>query len=185
MRLLKQELKRTRHNNAYRSVLQSTVFALVVVAAISILITTLWIPVLRTYGHSMTPTLSDGDIVLAVKNTDMRRGDLVAFYVNNKLLIKRVIARSGETVVIDADGYVYVNGEKLSESYVSEYSPGNCDIEFPYTVPDSALFVLGDRRATSVDSRSKAVGCVYEEQIVGKVVFRVWPFDSFGDLSIR
>jgi signal peptidase I len=140
-------------------------------------------PVLRTNGYSMTPTLDDGDVVISVKSANFDRGDLIAFYVGNKLLIKRVIAAPGEWVVIDDDGYVYINDEKLYEDYVETPSLGNCNIEFPYQVPESCWFVLGDHRETSVDSRNTAVGCVYEEEIVGRVVFRVWPLGSFGTLK--
>jgi signal peptidase I len=180
---LKKELQRTRHNKRYRTVLKSTVYVLIVVAAISVLVATLWMPVLRTNGYSMTPTLDDGDVVISVKSANFDRGDLIAFYVGNKLLIKRVIAAPGEWVVIDDDGYVYINDEKLYEDYVETPSLGNCNIEFPYQVPESCWFVLGDHRETSVDSRNTAVGCVYEEEIVGRVVFRVWPLGSFGTLK--
>lgn len=180
---LKKELNRTRHKERYSSVLRSTIYALIVVAAISVLVATLWMPVLRTYGNSMTPTLGDGDIVISVKSGSFHQRDLIAFYANNKLLIKRVIAGPGDWVVVDENGIVYVNETRIEEPYISELSLGNSNIEYPYQVPESCWFVMGDHRATSIDSRNTAVGCVYEEQIVGRVVFRVWPVDTFGPFN--
>lgn len=141
----------------------------------AVLVATLWLPVLQIYGSSMTPTLEEGDIVVSIKSKTYETGDIVAFYYNNKILIKRVIAGSGDWVDLDEDGTVYVNGEKLDEPYVKDKAFGECDLELPYQVPESRIFVMGDHRSVSVDSRSKAVGCVAEEQIVGKLVFRIWP----------
>lgn len=143
----------------------------------------LWMPVLRTYGHSMTPTLNDGDIIISLKSSDFSKGDLIAFYSNNKLLVKRIIAGPGDWVTVEKDGSVFVNGEHLSEPYVKEPAFGNTNIDFPYQVPDSSWFVMGDHRSTSIDSRNTSVGCVYEEQVVGKVIFRVWPLKSFGSIK--
>lgn len=177
---LKTELKRERYKYRYASVLKSTVYTLIVVAAIAILVATLWMPVLQIYGTSMTPTLKEGQIVISVKGSDFEVGDLVAFYIGNKLLVKRVIAGPADTVVISEDGTVYVNDKELEEPYVSEKALGECDLEFPYQVPESRYFLMGDHRETSVDSRSSVVGCVAEEQIVGKIVFCVWPFSNLG-----
>lgn len=177
---LQSELKRIRYRQRYRSVVRSTIYILLTVAAVAVLVATLLLPVLRIYGSSMTPTLTEGDIVVSVKNMDFQRGDIISFYYNNKILVKRVIAFTGEFVEIDEDGNVSVNGTRLDEPYVSELALGECDIEFPYQVPEGRIFVIGDHRATSVDSRSTAVGCVFEEQIVGRIVFRVWPFEEFG-----
>ena len=141
----------------------------------AVLVATLWLPVLQIYGSSMTPTLEEGDIVVSIKSKNYETGDIVAFYYNNKILIKRVIASSGDWVDLDEDGTVYVNGEKLDEPYVKDKAFGECDLELPYQVPESRIFVMGDHRSVSVDSRSKAVGCVAEEQIVGKLVCRIWP----------
>lgn len=141
----------------------------------AVLVATLWLPVLQIYGSSMTPTLEEGDIVVSIKSKTYETGDIVAFYYNNKILIKRVIAGSGDWVDLDEDGTVYVNGEKLDEPYVKDKAFGECDLELPYQVPESRIFVMGDHRSVSVDSRSKAVGCVAEEQIVGKLVCRIWP----------
>lgn len=171
-----------KNRGRYRSAVRSTVYALAVVAAISVLVATLWMPVYRTYGHSMNPTLSDGDIVVSIKSVDLKSGDLVAFYIGNKLLIKRVIALPGDIVEIDESGLVTLNGEKFTEDYIVTPSQGTCNIEFPFTVPESSWFVMGDNRESSIDSRNTAVGCVYEEQIVGKVIFRVWPLKRFGTL---
>lgn len=180
---LKAELKRERYKYQYASVLRSTVYTLVVVAAVAVLVATLWMPVLQIYGSSMTPTLAEGQIVVSVKDKDFDSGDLVAFYIGNKLLVKRVIAGPGDLVSIDTDGIVSVNGLVLEEPYISGHALGECDLEFPYQVPESRFFLLGDHRETSVDSRSSAVGCVAEEQIVGKIVFCVWPLANFGAIE--
>ena len=177
---LEAELKRIKYNKRYGSVLRSTVYALIIVAAIAILIAVLVFPVLRIHGSSMTPNLYDGNIVVCLKNSKYEVGDSIAFYYNNKILVKRVIARSGEWVDIDENGYVYVNGEKIEEPYVQDHALGECDIELPYQVPDGRVFVMGDHRSVSVDSRSTSVGCVSDEQIVGRLLFRVWPFNSIG-----
>lgn len=177
---LEAELKRVRYKSRYRSVLRSTIYSLITVAAIAVLITTLWFPVLRVYGNSMMPTLQNGEIIFTVKVSEFEPGDIISFYYNNKILIKRVIARSGEWVNMDADGNVYVNETLLDEPYLDEKAFGNCNIELPYQVPEGRVFVMGDHRSTSVDSRNSAVGCVAQEQIVGKILFRVWPLEKFG-----
>ncbi len=177
---LEAELKRTRYKKRYKSVLKSTIYTLITVAAVAVLVATLWLPVLQIFGSSMTPTLVDGEIVFSVKTTDMEQGDIVAFYYNNRILIKRMIAQQGDWVNIDEEGNVYVNGELLDEPYLTEKALGDCNIELPYQVPDGRIFVIGDHRATSVDSRNTAVGCVAQEQIVGKIIFRVWPIKRFG-----
>lgn len=177
---LEGELKRVRYKSRYRSVLRSTIYSLITVAAIAVLITTLWFPVLRVYGNSMTPTLQNGEIIFTVKVSEFEPGDIISFYYNNKILIKRVIARSGEWVNMDADGNVYVNETLLDEPYLDENAFGDCNIELPYQVPEGRVFVMGDQRSTSVDSRNSAVGCVAQEQIVGKILFRVWPLEKFG-----
>ncbi len=180
---LETELNRVRYRKRYQVVLRSTIYTLITVAAVAVLVATLWMPVLQIYGGSMTPTLRDGNIVVSLKQGDFQSGDVIAFYYNNKILIKRVIACSGDWVNIEEDGTVYVNGEKLDETYLSEKALGECNIEMPYQVPESRLFVMGDHRSVSVDSRSTAVGCVAEEQIVGKILFRVWPLDEFGKVA--
>ena len=177
---LEGELKRVRYKSRYRSVLRSTIYSLITVAAIAVLIATLWLPVLHVYGNSMTPTLQNGEIIFTVKVSEFEPGDIISFYYNNKILIKRVIARSGEWVNMDADGNVYVNETLLDEPYLDEKAFGDCNIELPYQVPEGRVFVMGDHRSTSVDSRNSAVGCVAQEQIVGKILFRVWPLEKFG-----
>lgn len=177
---LENELKRIKYKRRYRSVLKSTIYTLITVAAIAILVATLWLPVLQIYGTSMTPTLTDGEIIFTVKTSDFEPGDIVSFYYNNKILVKRVIAEAGDWVNIDENGSVYVNDVPLDEPYLEEKAFGDTDIELPYQVPDGKIFVMGDHRATSVDSRNTAVGCVAQEQIVGKIIFRIWPLNRLG-----
>ena len=131
----------------------------------------------------MTPTVDEGDIVISLKGSKFRQGDLVAFYLGNKLLVKRVLAGPADVVNITQDGTVYINGEEQQEPYVSEKALGQCDLEFPYQVPESRYFLMGDHRTTSVDSRSSTVGCVAEEQVVGKIVFCIWPLSDFGKVN--
>ena len=182
---LETELDREKYKKRYRRVLRSTVYTLVVVAAVAVLVATIWMPVLQIYGASMAPTLDEGDIVISVKGSDFAPGDLVAFYMGNKILVKRCIAGPGQWVDIDADGNVYVDGELLDEPYLTEKALGDCDIALPYQVPDNRYFCMGDHRATSADSRHTEVGCVAEEQIVGKIIWRVWPLAGFGGLQER
>ncbi len=180
---LRAELSREQYKQRYRRVLRSTIYTLVVVAAVAVLISVLFLPVLQIYGTSMTPTLSEGDIVVSVKGADFESGDLIAFYLGNKILVKRCIAGPGQWVDIDEEGNVYIDGKLLEEPYLEEKALGDCNIELPYQVPDNRYFCLGDHRATSVDSRDTTVGCVSEEQIVGKIVFRVWPLSGLGTLE--
>ena len=185
---LEQELSRAKYRKRYRNVLRSTIYTLITVSAIAVLVATLLLPVLQVYGSSMTPTLTDRDIVVTVKSSEFKSGDVVAFYYNNKILVKRVIAQAGEWVDITPEGDVYVGKTKesmelLDEPYLMEKALGDCNIELPYQVPESRVFVMGDHRSISVDSRNTAVGCVAEEQLVGKLIFRVWPFDVFGEIE--
>lgn len=180
---LEEELKREHYRSRYGAVLRSTVYTLVTVAAIAILVATLWLPVLQIYGNSMTPTLQDGEILFSVKTSDFEPGDVIAFYYNNKILVKRVICGSGDWIDIDDEGTVYINQKELEEPYVKEKALGDCNIKLPYQVPDSKFFVMGDHRLTSVDSRSSAVGCVAQEQVVGKIAFRIWPLSRFGTIK--
>ncbi|MEI3338533.1 MAG: signal peptidase I [Eubacterium sp.] len=175
---LKSELQRENEKIRYRKVLRSTIYTLIVVAAAAVLVATIWMPVLRIYGTSMVPTLDAGDIVVSVKGVEFSSGDLIAFYVGNKILVKRCIANPGQWVDVDEEGNVYVDGELLEEPYLTEKALGDCNIEFPYQVPESRYFCLGDHRSTSLDSRNTAVGCVAEEQVVGKIVFRICYPDS-------
>lgn len=179
---LETELKRERYWKSYGATLRSTIYGLITVAAVAILVATLFLPVLQIYGSSMTPTLVDGDIVVSLKESDLKTQDVIAFYYNNKILVKRVIAKAGEWVDIDEEGNVTVNGELLEEPYIKDKALGECNIELPYQVPEGRLFVMGDHRSVSVDSRSSAVGCVSEEQIVGKLVFCIWPMTQFGGI---
>ena len=179
---LNKEQQRLRTRKTYQRAFFKTVGVLCVVAAISILLTTLWMPVLQIYGSSMSPTLEPGDLVLSVKNEKLETGDVVAFYQGNKLLIKRVIATSGQWVDIDNDGVVTVDGQALDESYIKDLSLGNCDIELPHQVKEAHYFIMGDNRDTSLDSRANTIGDIAEEQIEGKVVFRVWPLNKFGSI---
>ena len=180
---LNKEQQRLRTRKTYQRAFFKTVGVLCVVAAISILLTTLWMPVLQIYGSSMSPTLEPGDLVLSVKNEKLETGDVVAFYQGNKLLIKRVIATSGQWVDIDNDGVVTVDGQALDESYIKDLSLGNCDIELPHQVKEAHYFIMGDNRDTSLDSRANTIGDIAEEQIEGKVVFRIWPLNKFGSVQ--
>ena len=176
---LKEEKKKRRFGRALRSVIAT----LITVAAIAVLIAQSLLPVLRIYGSSMNPTLSQGNVVVAVKSSSFKTGDIVAFYWNNKILIKRAIAMPGDWVDIDDEGNVSVNGKVIDEPYLKEKALGQCDITLPYQVPDSGIFVMGDNRSVSVDSRSTTIGVVSDEQIVGKIVFRIWPLNSLGLLN--
>lgn len=180
---VEQELKREQYRRRYKKTLKSTFFALVTAAAAAVLVATLWLPVLQIFGSSMVPTLEEGQIVVSVKDKHLEPGDIVAFYYGNKVLIKRYIAGAGETVNVLEDGTVLVNGEILEEPYLTQKALGICDLEFPYQVPENMYFLLGDERETSVDSRHSSVGCIAEEEIVGKIIFRVWPLDRLGKVE--
>ena len=178
--LLEAELEREQYKNSFGQVLKSTVFSLLVVAAVSVLIAVLLLPVLQISGTSMTESLQDEDIVVALNSKKYKTGDIIAFYYNNNILVKRVIAAAGDWVNIDKDGNVYVNDELLDEPYVSEKALGDCNITLPYQVPDGRCFVMGDHRATSIDSRNTAVGCVSNDRVIGKILVRVWPLSGLG-----
>lgn len=177
---IQRERKRIRRDSLYRKALQSTVAVLVVVAAVAVLITTLFLPILQISGDSMSPTLEHDEIVILLKTKNFDRGDLIGFYYQGKILLKRVIALPEDEVAIDADGNVYVNGELLDEPYVTEKGLGDCDLEFPYQVPGTSYFVMGDQRSNSVDSRNSALGAISRDDIIGKVFLRVWPLPKFG-----
>ena len=176
------ERKRMRHQSDYRKALFGTIDVLILVAAVAVLISTLLLPVLQITGSSMEPNLENGDIVMLVKTKNFKTGDVCAFTWNNRTLVKRVIGVPGDWVEMDGEGNVYVNGEKLEEPYVTDKSLGECDITFPYQVPDHSLFVMGDHRETSIDSRNTVVGSVDHQQIIGKVIMRVWPFKEIGSV---
>lgn len=180
---LEEELKRDTYKKQYWKMLRSTISILIVVAAIVVLISNLFLPILRIYGSSMMPTLVNGNIVAAIRYGDYDRGDVIAFYYNNKILVKRVIGLPGEQVDIDENGNVSINGEPLEEAYLEEKALGECDIELPYQVPDGRYFVMGDHRSVSSDSRNSQVGCISEEQIIGKLFFRIWPLNEIVTLE--
>lgn len=180
---IESEIKRETYRIRYFRILKSTVYSLIVVAAIAVLIATLVLPVLQISGTSMEPTLNHGEIVVLVKNTKLKHGDLCGFSYSNKILIKRVIGIPGDVIVIEDNGNVIVNGETLVEPYVSEKGLGECDIEFPYTVPDGEYFMMGDHRKSSIDSRSTVIGCISEEQMVGKIILKVWPLSDFSIMN--
>ena len=177
---LEAELERERYRKRYANVLRSTAFSLVVVAAVAVLIAVLLLPVLQISGTSMTDSLQDEDIVVALNSSGYETGDIIAFYYNNNILVKRVIAAAGDWVDIDKDGNVYVNDELLDEPYVTDKALGDCNITLPYQVPDGRCFVMGDHRATSIDSRNTAVACVSNDMVMGKILSRVWPLEGFG-----
>ena len=177
---IQRERKRIRRKDYYKQALRGTVAVLVVVAAVAVLIATLFLPILQISGDSMSPTLEHDEIVLLLKTKKLERGDLIGFYYQGKILLKRVIALPEDEVAIDADGNVYINGELLEEPYVTDKGLGDCDLEFPYKVPGTSYFVMGDRRSNSVDSRNSVVGSIPQEDIIGKVFIRVWPFSRFG-----
>lgn len=177
---VEKELRREQYRQLYKRTLKSTIFALLTAAAAAILVATLWLPVLQIFGSSMTPTLQEGEIVVSVKANTMEPGDIVAFYYGNKVLIKRYIAGPGSWVDIKEDGTVIVDGQPLEEPYLTQKAFGICDLELPYQVPEETYFLIGDERESSVDSRHSSVGCISKEEIVGKIIYRVWPFESFG-----
>lgn len=177
---IQKERKRIRRGSLYWQALRSTVAVLIVVAAVSVLVTTLFLPILQISGDSMSPTLKHDEIVVLLKTDDFDRGDLIGFYFQGKILLKRVIALPEDEVAIDADGNVYINGELLEEPYVTDKGLGDCDLEFPYKVPGTGYFVLGDQRSNSVDSRNSVVGAISPDDIIGKVFLRVWPFSKIG-----
>ena len=180
---LEAERTRLQYRKRYYRILRSTLSTLITVAAVAVLVATLWMPVLKIYGASMSPTLTDGEIILSRKTSKFVPGDIVAFYYNNKILVKRVIGRAGDWIDIDEEGTVYVNQIELKEPYLTEKALGECDIELPYQVPDGRIFVMGDHRSVSVDSRSSAIGCISQEQIVGRITFRIWPLKRLGVLK--
>ena len=177
--LLQKELKRELYKRRFRRILRSSFNALIVVAAVAALIATLLMPVLQIAGTSMEPSLKDGEIVILAKTDRLENGDLCAFYYSNKILIKRIIGVPGDYIWINKEGTVYVNNQELDEPYVTEKALGECDVEFPYQVPENNYFVMGDHRQTSIDSRSSVIGCIAEDQIVGKIFCKFWPLSEF------
>ncbi len=180
---LENEVRHERYKRSFAFTLRNTIFMLITVAAVAVLVAVLLMPVLQIYGSSMAPTLSEGNIVLSVKGGDFKIGDIMAFYYNNNILVKRVIAQPGDWVDITEDGTVYVNNVAIDEPYLIDRAYGETNIELPYQVPESRVFVMGDHRSVSIDSRNTAVGCVASEQIVGKIIFRVWPLKEFGKVE--
>lgn len=177
------EMQRLDYRSRLRRAITSTIYTLIVVAAATVLIAVLVMPVMHIYGDSMNPTLEEEDIVVAVKGKTFETGDVVAFYYNNKILVKRVIGKEGDWVDIDKAGNVYVNNVRLDEPYVTGLAFGECDIQLPYQVPESRIFVMGDHRDVSIDSRSSSIGCITQDEIVGKIKFRIWPLDTIGTVN--
>lgn len=177
---IEEELKRETYKSKYIKVLKSTVYALIIIAASAALVATFFMPVFQISGNSMAPRYNNGEFVVSVKTSNLKRGDVIAFYHGNKILVKRVIASAGQWVAMDEEGNVYVDGLKLDESYIQNKVIGEYDIEFPYQVPDGHWFVLSDDRTESIDSRNSDIGCISQEDVIGKIIFRVWPFNNFG-----
>lgn len=180
---LRQELRRVKYNNKFAATLFNTIGTLVVVAAAAILVANLWLPILQVTGTSMSPTLQEGQVLMASKGHDFKTGDVIAFYYNNKILVKRVIAMPGDWVNISEDGTVYVNDIAIDEPYLKEKALGDCNIELPYQVPESKIFVMGDNRSVSLDSRNTAIGCISEEQVVGRITFSIWPLSKISKID--
>ena len=177
-------VKRERYLHRFRTTIRSTFLSLVVVAAVAVLVAVLFLPILRIYGKSMNGTLDSGDVVVSVKSSNLKTGDVIAFYYNNNILVKRVMANPGDWVDIDKEGNVYVNNKLIEEPYLKQDKAfGETNIELPYQVPESRIFVMGDHRAASIDSRNAAVGCIAADQIVGELVFKVWPVKAFGPVK--
>ena len=177
---LEEAVRRDRYYHRFRLTVRSTFLSLVVVAAVAVLVAVLFLPILRIYGKSMNGTLDSGYIVVSIKSTSMNTGDVIAFYYNNNILVKRVIANPGDWVDVDKEGNVYVNNAKLEEPYLDDKAYGETNIELPYQVPEGKIFVMGDNRSVSIDSRNTSIGCISEEQIVGKIVYRIWPLSQIG-----
>lgn len=173
----KELVRRDRVSGIFRS-FKVIIIVLVVVVAIAAIITTLWLPLLKVSGNSMTPTLEQDDVVAVIKQKQYKCGEMIAFYYNNKILIKRVIAGEGSVIDIDKDGNIYVDDDMLDEPYVKDKALGNCDIELPYQVPEHSWFVLGDDRSVSIDSRSTTIGCIDNENVLGRVFIRIYPFNK-------
>lgn len=163
------------YRKRYKRAFISTLSVLAVIAAVAVLVSTLFLPVIQVSGNSMEPTLSDGDVLVLLKSKRYERSQLCCISWQNKMLLKRIIGLPGDVVSIDTQGNVTVNGALLDEPYVSDKTLGECDVTFPCQVPEGKVFVLGDHRSTSIDSRSSEIGCVDQDQIVGFVLFQVWP----------
>ena len=180
---LRTELAREKYKGRYGKTLRSTIYILIVVSAIAVLLATLFFPVFRIYGTSMSPMVNEGEIVVSMKGSKYTCGDVVVLSYNNKLLVKRVIAGPGQWIDIDPEGNVYVDNELIEEPYLQEKAYGDCTLDLPYQVPDERFFVMGDNRATSQDSRNMIVGCIADEQIIGKAILRIWPLSEFSSLN--
>ncbi len=184
MEQVETEMRRVRFNNKYFKVLRSTFYALIVTAAVSVLVATLFLPVLQIYGTSMSPTLEEGEIVISIKQSEYEKGDIIAMYYSNKVLVKRIVATGGDVIELADDGTFTINGGILEEPYLTEKAYGDMtDVEFPFVVPQNTYFVVGDHRSTSIDSRSTQIGCVEPSEVVGKIVFSIWPFHAFGSIQ--
>lgn len=176
--VIEAELARVRYRETYARTLRSTFCALLAIAAAIVLLSALVLPVFRVNGTDMSPTLATGELVVTLRKAQVQPGDVIAFYYHDKIQIKRVIAVGGDVVSVDPYGEVTVNNQPLDEPYLTDKAYGECNITYPYRVSDGKIFVMGDHRSVSIDSRHTEVGCVTQEQIIGKVILRVWPFSA-------
>lgn len=182
---IKEDYKTRKNREKFFYELKKTIGFFLVIISVGIIISSFWVRVLTIYGTSMSPNLTAKDTVVAFKKDQYKSGDVIAFYYNNKVLVKRVIATSGDWVNISNNGNVIINDKEIKEKYLlkSSKSIGKTDIKLPYQVPENKIFVMGDHRSVSIDSRNKIIGSIGKEQIIGKIKFIIWPLSRFDILN--